>query len=255
MYPTDEEDVALPDGTTIVVRPIRPSDRPLFLEGMKHISPETWLYRFLMPRDHLEEKELDYLLSPDGVTHFAIGAASRSPDGAMGPVAVARYVVMEDTEHVAECAILVVDHWQGRGVGRALGERLMAAARAQGLKAFHCEILLENHRMKALLRRLAPDAHSHVVGSHAIFRVPLVPGALEEFAEPDLAPPEATELPEGSAAEADAGEKKGRMRDWASWTGRWKVRMFWRSRDEEGVAGSEGEQPGTEDEAEGESTS
>lgn len=224
MSAPDEEEVVLTDGTSIYVRPIRPSDRPLFLEGMKSISPETWLYRFLMPRDHLEEAELDYLLSPDGVTHFAIGAASLSEDGVQGPVAVARYVVMEGTEHVAECAILVIDAWQGRGVGRALGERLMAAARERGIRAFHCEILLENEGMMALLRRLAPDSHSHVVGSHAIFRVPLVPGALDAFAEPVL---------EDDAAATPTPEKesKGPRRDWASWTGRWKVAMFWRSRD------------------------
>ncbi len=245
MPPPDEEEVVLADGTSIYVRPIRPSDRPLFLEGMKYISPETWLYRFLMPRDHLEEAELDYLLSPDGVTHFAIGAASLTEDGVQGPVAVARYVVMEGTEHVAECAILVIDSWQGRGVGRAMGERLMAAARERGIRAFHCEILLENDRMMALIRRLAPDSHSHVVGSHAIFRVPLVPGALDAFAEPVL---------EDEAATAPPTEKesKGPRLDWASWTGRWKVAMFWRSRDatedpesaEAPPEGKAGEDPG-----------
>ena len=118
MHPLpEEEEVVLRDGSVIVVRPIRPSDRDLFLEGMKHISPETWLYRFLMPRDHLEEAELDYLLSPDGVTHFAIGAASRREDGTMGPVAVARYALMPDTQSVAECAILVIDPWQGGASG------------------------------------------------------------------------------------------------------------------------------------------
>ena len=221
----DQEEVVLRDGSTIFVRPIRPTDRPLFLEGMKYISKETWLYRFLMPRDHLEEAELDYLLSPDGVTHLAIGAAAPKPDGSQDPVAVARYVVMEDQGHVAECAILVVDHWQGRGVGRVMGERLMQAARDRGVRAFHCEILLGNDRMKTLLRRLAPDAHSHVVGSHVIFRVPLVPGALDEFAEPEL---------DAEGGSTGGGEKKPKRLDWASWTGRWKVSMFWRSKEAEG---------------------
>ena len=160
----------------------------------------------------------------------------------MGPVAVARYALMPDTQSVAECAILVIDPWQGRGVGRALGERLMAAARERGIHAFHCEILLENHRMKSLIRHLAPDARSHVVGSHAIVRVPLVPGALDAFAEPALQPPDGD----------DAEEPRGRLRDWASWTGRWKVRMFWQSRDEddtEDAAGGAGENEGEADEA------
>ncbi|MFV1958887.1 MAG: N-acetyltransferase family protein [Planctomycetota bacterium] len=171
--PGSEEAVVLADGQTIFVRPIRPTDRPLFLEGMKHLSPRTWLYRFLAPRDHLEAAELEYLTHPDGTTHFALGACTRDGAGREGPVAVARYARLPQRPDTAECAILVVDAFQGRGVGRLMGERLMETARARGVESFHCVVLLENERMTHLIRSLAPAAQSHVDGSHLVFRVPL----------------------------------------------------------------------------------
>lgn len=40
-----EESLDLRDGTRIHIREVQPSDRPLFEEGIKHLSPESWLFR------------------------------------------------------------------------------------------------------------------------------------------------------------------------------------------------------------------
>lgn len=168
-----EAEVRLRDGGTIYVREVEPRDRPLFVEGARLLSPETWRARFLMPRDHLEAEELDYLTRPDGRAHVAIGAVTRDADGREQPVAVARYLLIPDEDGIAECAILVVDAHQGRGVGRAMAERLMAEGRARGVTEFRCEILPENEPMKRLLACIAPGAAKRLVGSVLHVRVPL----------------------------------------------------------------------------------
>jgi GNAT superfamily N-acetyltransferase len=49
-------------------------------------------------------------------------------------VGVARYVRAGADPEVAEVAVTVVDDWQGRGLGRALLERLAARARREGVR-------------------------------------------------------------------------------------------------------------------------
>ena len=58
---------------------------------------------------------------------------------------------------VAEAAIAVVDELQGKGLGRALLERLVAAARERGVTKFRAEVLSDNAPMLSLLRQ-AGDA-------------------------------------------------------------------------------------------------
>ena len=64
---------------------------------------------------------------------MAIGALSgTAPDEMI--VGVSRYARLEGTDQ-AECAIVVADAWQGRGVGTELMRSLAQAARASGIRA------------------------------------------------------------------------------------------------------------------------
>jgi RimJ/RimL family protein N-acetyltransferase len=168
-----ERSFQLRDGGTIHVRDVHPGDRHLFVEGGRRLSPWSWRARFLMARDHLEEAELDYLTQPDGVSHVALGAVTRDAEGREGPVAVARYLLIPDEGGAAECALVVVDDHQGRGVGRLMAELLLARARQHGVTEFHCEVLRDNEPMKKLLRTLAPDTRSRLVGSVLQLRIPV----------------------------------------------------------------------------------
>jgi RimJ/RimL family protein N-acetyltransferase len=160
-------------GMTIVVRHVQPADRALFVEGQAYLSADTWRARFLMSRDHLEEAELDYLTHPDGLRHVALGACRRDVVGKEHPVAVARYLLIPDEDGIAECAIVVVDEYQGRGFGRIMAQALLDAARQRGVKEFRCEVFADNLRMLHLIRRLVPASTSHLVGSLLHIRVPI----------------------------------------------------------------------------------
>jgi acetyltransferase len=75
-------------------------------------------------------------------------------------VGVARYVTNPDGTS-AEYAIVVDDAWQKRGIGRALIERLIAAAKRKGLTQLAGTVLRDNVRMLAFVASLgfalAPD--------------------------------------------------------------------------------------------------
>jgi GNAT superfamily N-acetyltransferase len=157
LAPRDDppETLVLDDGRTVVVRPITPDAKPLIAEAITRVSPESSRRRFLTVRRQLSERELDQLTRLDGWHRYALGAVERGPAGVRG-VAVARFARLADDPRAAEIAILVVDAWQGAGLGRHLLDRLANAARLRGIERFTGLVLADNAPMLGMLRRHAP---------------------------------------------------------------------------------------------------
>jgi GNAT superfamily N-acetyltransferase len=141
--------VVLNDGSEALVRQVRPEDKPLFVAGWSELSDESVYRRFLQPRDALSVDELALFTELDHLDHEAIGALS----GRKG-VGVARYVRDVDRPHVAEAAVVVIDAWQGRGLGGKLLRRLCARATENGIRVFTATLLASNDAMLALLGQL-----------------------------------------------------------------------------------------------------
>jgi GNAT superfamily N-acetyltransferase len=139
------------DGTRLEVSPLQPADKSSLREGAKHLSPESAYRRFFVPTAHLTDGQLTYLTTLDHQRHEALGVSD--PITGEG-VAVARYVQTTDEPATAEIAIAVIDRWQGRGVGRALLNRLSAVAQARGISRFTGVILADNPRMIKLMSSL-----------------------------------------------------------------------------------------------------
>jgi RimJ/RimL family protein N-acetyltransferase len=145
------EHVVLRDGSEVLIRSVRPEDKPLFAAGWSRLSDETVYRRFLQPRNTLTVGELAFFTEIDHVDHEAIGALdSSSREG----VAVARYVRDAERPHVAEAAVVVVDAWQGRGLGGKLLRRLTARATENRIRVFSAALLADNEAMLALFERL-----------------------------------------------------------------------------------------------------
>ncbi len=151
------EEATLADGTQVLLRLLRAGDAPLLVEGFANLSPESRYRRFLSARTELTEDDLRYLTEPDGEQHLALGAVGSLDGKGLG---VARFVRLAGEPTVAEVAITVVDAAQGKGLGRLLLLRLVAAARERGVRSFRCEVLAGNDPMRQLLATLATSVRS-----------------------------------------------------------------------------------------------
>lgn len=147
--------VELNDGTEVFVRPIVPADRVLILEGFAHLSEESRWRRFLRPVSHLSDRELSYLTELDYVDHFAWGAQT-TDDPPVG-LGVGRYVRDREDPTIAEAAVVVVDDWQGRGIGTMLLELLALSAAQNGVKLFRAFVASSNKPAKDLLSGLGAE--------------------------------------------------------------------------------------------------
>jgi GNAT superfamily N-acetyltransferase len=148
-----ETAVALRDGSSVLVRPVRPADRDLLLAGFERLGPESRYQRFLAPMAELTHDIVTYLTDVDHHDHEALAAI----DAATGEgVGVARFVRCEGRPDTAEAAVTVIDDWRGRGVGTALLDLLAERAREEGVVRFTALLLAENREMLELLDAIGP---------------------------------------------------------------------------------------------------
>jgi GNAT superfamily N-acetyltransferase len=152
-----DEEVTLRDGSRVLVRPVVPEDKELFVRGWEHFGDESRYRRFMGAKGHLSPRELAYFTELDHVDHEAIGA--RDAESGEG-VGVARYVRSAEHPEVAEAAVSVVDDWQARGLGGELLRRLTARAREQGIERFQATLFAFNHSMLSLFEGVGEvDVH------------------------------------------------------------------------------------------------
>ena len=147
----DGELVTLRDGGEVLIRAVRPEDKPLFAKGWERFGDESRYRRFMSAKPRLTTRELSFFTELDHVDHEALGALD--PAGGEG-LGVARYVRDAQRPHVAEAAVAVIDAMQGRGLGRALLERLRLRAAQNGIRCFSAGLLTTNHTMLRLFEKL-----------------------------------------------------------------------------------------------------
>lgn len=188
------EYVQLDDGSEVLIRPLRPEDKPLLAEGFQHLSTDTVYKRFLQPRGALTPGELAALTEIDHVDHEAFGAID--PVTGQG-VGVARYVRDAERPHVAEPAVVVVDAWQGRGLGAKLLRRLCDHATANGIRIFSAPLLASNEAIIALFEQFG-----EVIGKRE-------EGPVLEL---DVELPVHTDAPDHALRHAAAGRVRGRWK-------------------------------------------
>jgi RimJ/RimL family protein N-acetyltransferase len=143
--------VELRDGRAVLVAELYPDDRDRFLEGMQGASPESVYRRFMTPMPRLTDAQVRYLLEVDHRDHEALLAVDEAGGEA---VAVGRFIRLADDAEVAEVAMLVIDSWQGLGLGKALGRLLAARAVELGIKRFEGRMLADNAAILAVLESL-----------------------------------------------------------------------------------------------------
>ena len=133
-------DVALRDGSTLHIRPVKTKDAPAVKRFLEELSPESIGFRFFGSPNL--EWVTEWSVSVDYASRYALVACA-------GPrreiVAHGAYVRLD--EHRAEVAFMVSDAWQGRGIATIMLAHLAAAAEEHGISRLFAEVLPHNHRM------------------------------------------------------------------------------------------------------------
>jgi RimJ/RimL family protein N-acetyltransferase len=154
MEPSQYEALAtLKDGTEIIIRAIRPDDSGPLREQFANLSLESVRLRFHGLRRAPSEREAKRLADVDFVDTVALVATPRSDPKEL--IAGARYIVEGDSSRHdnAEIAFLVLDEYQGRGIGSLMLRHLAIIARAQGIREFKADVLADNERMIRVFER------------------------------------------------------------------------------------------------------
>ena len=140
-----ESDVTLRDGAKVHIRPIRPEDDHVLVDLFHHLSPQSIYQRFFTAMPELTPGMARYLSHVNYTNRLALVAES---GGEL--VGVGRYERTNDADTV-ELSLVIVDAWQGRGLGRILLRETIKAAEANGIGRFMADVLSENRRMLRLL--------------------------------------------------------------------------------------------------------
>lgn len=159
-YPRETEICeTLADGTRVLLRPVCPEDERYYADFFAHLSPEDVRMRLFSPKKSLSHAFVARLTQIDYAREMAFVAISIEDDALLG---VSRMVADPDYLR-AEYAVIVRTDFQGKGLGWALMEKLIAYAKAEGLVELHGHIMSENTTMLQMSRefgfavRLAPD--------------------------------------------------------------------------------------------------
>lgn len=151
-YPDELERRWQPAGGPVVtLRALRPDDLAREWHFVTHLSAHTLYLRVQYSASSPTREELERLLAMDYVDRLALGALVEQ-DGEETLVGVSRYARIEGTDD-AECAIVVADAWQGRGLGTELMRSLVSAARERGIRRLVGETLAENSSIAGWARR------------------------------------------------------------------------------------------------------
>jgi len=142
----------LPDGTDMVIRPIRPEDAEIEQGFIRNLSERAKYLRFMQAIEELTPQMLARFTQIDYDREMAlIAVVNRGQEVQIG---VSRYVINPDGRS-CEFALVVADQWQGKGIGHRLMDQLMEAARRRGLERIEGDILANNHEMLSLAESLS----------------------------------------------------------------------------------------------------
>jgi RimJ/RimL family protein N-acetyltransferase len=150
----------LRDGRPIEIRALRSDDRAEMLAAIGRTSTQSLQRRFFAPKKGFSEQEIAFFLNIDFENHVAL-VAQIDEDGHPAIAGGGRYIVVRPGK--AEIAFMVVDAYQGQGIGTVLMRHLADLARDAGIKELIAEVLPENTAMLKVFKKFGfrPGSKRH----------------------------------------------------------------------------------------------
>jgi len=148
---------------SLTIRALQPEHADLEVRFGLALSQQSRYERFLGGGVKLTPELLARLVNVDFSRDAALIATVAFAESET-PVGVARYALTDDDE-TAEIAVTIADAWQGCGLGRLLLDRVVDAARRNGVRCLTGDVLAANARMLALARRFGFRIEPHPEGA------------------------------------------------------------------------------------------
>ncbi len=155
-YPSEwEKRVTTSGSVDVFLRPIRPDDARLYPAFFEKLDNRDIRLRFLAPRKQFSHEFLARMTQIDYAREMAFVALDPDNGSLLG---VSRIIADPDYTH-AEYGVIVRTDLQGRGIGWALMEQLLAYARSEELSLVEGEVLAENSEMLLMCREMGFSVH------------------------------------------------------------------------------------------------
>jgi acetyltransferase len=140
------------DGRTVLLRPIKPEDEPLWLEMFQNFSEESIRFRFFqILKDTPHETRIRYT-NIDYDREIAI-VPELTEDGKKRILGVAR-VSLEPDRKTGEIAFIVADPWQGLGLGTKMVDHALEICKDMKVETLYAIMLPDNIRAINLMRKM-----------------------------------------------------------------------------------------------------
>ena len=140
------------------IRAIQPDDEALWLQLMKEMSWVTRYQRGARELENLTPDDVRRAVTPDPAKQIVLVAvAARGREEKMAGIARAA----ESSPGTWEFALVVLDEWQRRGVGRRLMIALMETLRERQAVVIEGDVLASNRNMLDFVARLGFGIGAH----------------------------------------------------------------------------------------------
>jgi acetyltransferase len=140
------------DGRTVLLRPIKPEDEPLWLEMFQSFSEESIRYRFFqIIKDTPHEIRVRYC-NIDYDREIAI-VAELTEDGRRKILGVVRVSLEPDAKR-GEIAFIIADPWQGLGLGTKMVDYVLEICKDMGVETVYAIMLTDNYRAMNLMKKM-----------------------------------------------------------------------------------------------------
>jgi acetyltransferase len=152
-YPKKYETLwKLRDGRTVLLRPIKPEDEPLWLEMFQNFSEQSIRYRFFsIIKDTPHEMRVRYC-NIDYDREIAI-VAQMTKEGRRKILGVVR-VPIEPNKKTGEIAFIIADPWQGLGIGSKMVDYMIEICKDKKLETLYAVMLRDNYRAINLMKEM-----------------------------------------------------------------------------------------------------
>jgi acetyltransferase len=150
-YPKEwERTLTLDDGTTLLIRPVRPEDEAMFHRFFKQITMDDLRLRFFAPVRDFSHTFIARLTQLDYARAIALCAVSPADGDMLGVV----HILADPNYDKGEYAVLVRSDIKGRGLGWHLMHTMLQYARWLGLREVEGQVLSHNKTMLTMCAEL-----------------------------------------------------------------------------------------------------